>query len=108
MGRWCGWAVVWRRAKAADAPRVKRPALIGSIVLGANLVALPRQSRSVRTPAPVPAPRVCTPSPGTARLSPRWALVVGDTANDLHAAELLSSELAARFGWRPRLAAKAG
>jgi hypothetical protein len=89
---------------------MSRLTLTASIAICAAFVALPclgGESGPERRERPlVPAPRFCSPRDGVALLSPRWTLVVEDTAADLHAAEILAAELAARFGWRPRLATK--
>ena len=55
-------------------------------------------------PPLVPAPRSLTLGAGVALLSPRWTMVLEDSVDDAHAAEILATELAARFGWRIRVA----
>ncbi len=91
-----------RRVQAADEALVKRPVLIA---LCTALISLPDHAdgSGVERHAPqlVPAPRSVTMGAGEALLSPRWTLVVQDTASDAYAAELLAGELEARFGWRP-------
>ncbi|TMQ70506.1 MAG: hypothetical protein E6K80_08310 [Candidatus Eisenbacteria bacterium] len=64
-----------------------------------------RGSEPVRHAPPlVPAPRSLTLGAGVALLSPRWTMVLEDSVDDAHAAEILATELAARFGWRIRVA----
>lgn len=101
---------MWGRIEGADDPGMRSLVLTTSIAICTAFVALPCLawgSAPERRERPlVPAPRFCSPRDGVALLSPRWTLVVEDTAHDLHAAETLSAELAARFGWRPRLSTK--